>query len=57
MFAELQSVFSSKDEEVTEDHLKQLVYLDMVIKEVLRLWPPIPHIARCLSEDMQIGEF
>jgi cytochrome P450 len=57
MFAEVQSVFSTKDEEVTKDHLKQLVYLDMVVKEVMRLWPPIPFIARCSSEDMQIGEF
>jgi cytochrome P450 len=56
IFEELQSVFSSVDEEVTEEHLKQLTYLDLVMKETMRFWTPVPHIARKLSKDMELGE-
>jgi cytochrome P450 len=52
----MERVFTAVDEEVTDDHLKQLTYLDLVIKESLRLWPTFPHIARCPSEDIEIGE-
>lgn len=55
IFEELQSVFASVDEEVTEEHLKELVYLEMVIKEVMRFWPTIPFIARYLTEDLDLG--
>jgi cytochrome P450 family 4 len=57
IFEELQTVFSSEDEAVTEEHLKQLTYLDLVTKEVLRLWPSLPFIARDLSKDIMLGEF
>lgn len=53
---ELERVFMSADEEITDDHLSQLVYLDLVIKETLRFWPAIPVTMRSLSNDMQIGE-
>lgn len=33
---ELQEVFATQDEEVTEEKLNQLPYMDMVIKEVMR---------------------
>jgi cytochrome P450 len=55
IFDELQTVFSSQDEEVTEEHLKQLIYLDLVIKEVMRLWPTVPFMARRLGKDMNLG--
>jgi Cytochrome P450 len=57
IFEELQSVFSSVDEEVTDEHLKQLSYLDLVIKESMRIWPTIPIVGRCTSKNIEIGEF
>lgn len=54
---ELQRVFTSANEEITEERLNQLVYLDMVIKETLRFWPAIPVTMRCLTKDMQIGDY
>jgi cytochrome P450 len=57
IFEELQRVFCSVDEEVTDEHLKRLTYLDCVIKETMRFWPPVPHIARRLGEDTQLGKF
>lgn len=50
---ELDAVFGSDEERpVTTEDIKQLKYLDCVIKEALRLYPPIPLIARELGEDV-----
>lgn len=41
---------------IEEDDLARLTYLDMVIKDVLRLFPIAPFIAREASQDFQLGE-
>jgi cytochrome P450 len=56
IFEEMQDVYSSVDEEITEDHIRQLVYLDLVIKEALRYWAPVPYFGRCLSQDVEVGK-
>ncbi|KAJ6644109.1 Cytochrome P450 4C1 [Pseudolycoriella hygida] len=43
--------------EITGEHLAKLPYLDMVIKESLRLYPPVPFTGRHLFEDLQIGDY
>ncbi|KAJ6644110.1 Cytochrome P450 4c3 [Pseudolycoriella hygida] len=43
--------------ELTSEHLARLCYLDMVIKESLRLYPPGPFTGRQLLEDAQIGDY
>jgi cytochrome P450 len=53
---ELQTVFLTVDEEVRDDHLNQLVYMELIIKESLRFWPIIPHVDRSLYEDMKLGK-
>lgn len=57
VFEELQLLFDADDEEVTDDKLERLVYLEMVLKEAMRLWPSIPFIARSLTEDIKLGKF
>jgi cytochrome P450 family 4 len=32
-------------------------YLERVIKETLRIFPPLPVFGRSLEEEMQIGEY
>jgi len=55
LFEELQRVFQSVDEEVTDEKMKELTYMDLVIKETMRFWPPVPFIGRALTQDMEIG--
>ncbi|CRL06511.1 CLUMA_CG019525, isoform A [Clunio marinus] len=53
---ELKYVFESEDEEVTEDNLSQLTYLDLVMKEVFRYWSIITIIARYTTDEVELGD-
>lgn len=44
-----------KDVEVTFGTLQEMKYLEMVIKETMRLYPSIPIIARKLMSDIKLG--
>lgn len=57
LYEELQTVFESADEEVTEEKLKQLIYLEMVIKESMRFWQSVPFFARYLNKDMELDGY
>lgn len=54
---ELKSVFISRDIPVDYDSIKQLTYLETVIKETLRLFPVIPYIGRWSGEDIKLSEW
>jgi len=58
VFEELQSIFHDDDPDrsPTFEDLQRMEYLERVIKETLRLFPPLPIFARHLVEDMQIGK-
>lgn len=55
-FEEIQSVcgFGSLAD-VSMEQLGKLAYLDCCVKEVLRLYPSVPLITRCLGSDTEIG--
>ena len=36
------------------EDLAQMNYLEMVIKETFRLYPPVPMWSRCLDEDITV---
>lgn len=51
---ELHSIFESNRCDVTQTHLINMKYLERVIKETLRLLPPIPFIARQTTADIEL---
>lgn len=49
---ELRSIFTNVDEPVTKEHVSKMNFLELVIKEALRLYPIAPFIAREVTEDL-----
>lgn len=57
VFKEVKNVFGSdKNEPITSQQLQELTYLDLVIKESMRLYPPIPAVARYIEEDISLDD-
>lgn len=53
---ELKQVFGDDWERpCTNQDLSELKYLECCIKETLRLYPSVPAVMRCLTEDIEIG--
>lgn len=51
--AELRDVFESVDAPVTRDSLAQLTFVEMVLKESMRLFPPAPVFSRKCAANVQ----
>ncbi|XP_037052057.1 cytochrome P450 4d1-like [Bradysia coprophila] len=54
-FQEIRNVLGDNRSAATCNDLNNLRYLDLVIKETLRLYPSVPLIGRLLSEELTIG--
>lgn len=48
--------YNVNDNDLTVEQLKQLKYLDCVIKEVQRIYPTAPFVGRDLTEDTKISK-
>ncbi|XP_060801284.1 cytochrome P450 4d2-like isoform X1 [Amyelois transitella] len=51
-YQELYEVFGDTDRHMTIEDLPRLKYMEAVIKEALRLYPPAPHVTRKALEDI-----
>lgn len=43
-------------EDITVEQIREMKYLERVIKESLRMWPSIPFVARHMTEDLLLGK-
>lgn len=57
LYAEIKAVTSDDDRWITDEDLKMMPYLDMVFKEVLRLFPIGAMLQRSVSEDIRISRY
>lgn len=54
---ELDRIFGDTDRPVTMDDVRELKYMECVVKESLRLFPSVPLFGRSITEDCVIGGF
>ncbi|KAL4708377.1 hypothetical protein ACJJTC_019613 [Scirpophaga incertulas] len=54
VYQEIQDIFGDSDRSVDKDDLTRMKYLERVIKETLRLFPPVPFIIRKVEEDVTL---
>jgi cytochrome P450 len=52
---ELDSIFGHSDRIVTLEDVNRMYYLERVVKETMRLFPPAPFLRRSVDEDIKLG--
>nr|AHL88991.1 cytochrome p450 4EC1 [Brachionus koreanus] len=55
LYREIEKELGNGNKQLTSNDLRKLKYLDCVIKESMRLYPPVPYIGRTITEDCVIG--
>lgn len=57
MFQELEDIFGNSDRPVTYEDVQNMEYIDRVIRETCRLYPPVPFIAKQPTTDIELGKY
>lgn len=55
VYDELNGLILSDESDVTVEELTQFKFLDMFIKETLRLFPSVPYLTREASSEIKLG--
>lgn len=53
--AELDGIFEGSERPVVYEDTQNMRYLEQVIQESLRLYPPVPYIGRKATTDIHLG--
>lgn len=56
VFQEVKSAHSTQFSDTDAEVMANLNYLEMVIRETMRIWPVAPFLARETTEDVKISE-
>jgi Cytochrome P450 len=56
IYEELENILQGSDRSHTMKDVSEMKYLERVIKEVLRLYPPLPIISACTTRDIELGK-
>lgn len=56
LFEEIKSVFPDRDSIITQEHLKHLSFLDLIMKETLRVFPSVPFLTRLATKDIMLSK-
>lgn len=56
VFDEIKRILPENESELTLNTINDLKYLDMVIKETMRLFPIVPFVGRKVSGDFKMGK-
>lgn len=54
---ELNSIFDDSERSPSYEDLNEMRYLECVVKEAMRLFPPIPIIGRMTNESVEVGGY
>lgn len=54
---ELKTIFVDKDEPTSMSHINKLHYIELCVKETLRLFPSVPIIARKSNDDIPLSKY